>query len=341
MVGGKSFNTENKLSEYELIKQIKQKKRGLGSDRNEAACIEVEELTKAIEEVMEEIKTKTTMDGFVTKDRVDYYSGITELRLMVQLLVRWIGLNFFGKYYPPSRTGRITVTNSIRDPSNYIFEKWLALKFANHMIMDPFTKKVLWDFWIKSNDQGVADMEFFDVKEAKMMNKKRLKSLELKQTCSTMKHHYAQNSRSLNFLLKVDLELFTRDIERIKTYEDYENELNDELEEPWPKDGVPYEIDGLCNGGELPEMVRVGYMTYFQDHEWYNELADRDLKEEALKQKAIYEKSWGDASQSVMNFCAWLKRSFGNFCELDYELLVKLLDYWWKVNDQECSPFSN
>nr|GEV05682.1 Rho GDP-dissociation inhibitor 1-like [Tanacetum cinerariifolium] len=92
--------------------------------------------------------------------------------------------------------------------------------------------------------------------------------------------------------------------------------------EPWSEDGVPYEIcdhicepfhfkngktkwptcnsndDGFFNGRELPGIVRVGYMTYFQDYEWYDELTDSSLKEEALKQKAIYEKSWGDASQS-------------------------------------------
>ncbi|GKF99184.1 hypothetical protein Tco_0297967 [Tanacetum coccineum] len=88
-------------------------------------------------------------------------------------------------------------------------------------------------------------------------------------------------------------------------------------------------------------MVWVGYMTDFQDYEWYNELADENLKEETLKQKAIYEKSWGNASQSVMNFCAWLKRSFGNFHELDYEVLVKLQDYWWKVNDHEFKEFNS
>ncbi|GKD02767.1 hypothetical protein Tco_1177741 [Tanacetum coccineum] len=88
-------------------------------------------------------------------------------------------------------------------------------------------------------------------------------------------------------------------------------------------------------------MVRVGYMTYFQDYEWYDDLTDSSLKEEALKQKAIYEKSWGDATQSVINFCAWLKRCFRNFYELDYELLVKLEECWWKINDHECSPFTN
>ncbi|GKC12264.1 hypothetical protein Tco_1009046, partial [Tanacetum coccineum] len=53
--------------------------------------------------------------------------------------------------------------------------------------------------------------------------------------------------QEFNFLLKVDPELFTCDIERTKPYEDYEKELNDELEEPWSEDGVPYEMcDHIC-----------------------------------------------------------------------------------------------
>ncbi|GJS91526.1 hypothetical protein Tco_0774162 [Tanacetum coccineum] len=75
-------------------------------------------------------------------------------------------------------------------------------------------------------------------------------------------------------------------------------------------------------------MVRAGYITYFQDYNWYDDLVDGKLKEETLKQKAIYERSWGDETRGVMNFCAWLKRFFGNFHELDYELLVKLEEYW-------------
>ncbi|GJT45083.1 hypothetical protein Tco_0953798 [Tanacetum coccineum] len=99
--------------------------------------------------------------------------------------------------------------------------------------------------------------------------------------------------------------------------------------------------EGFCNGGELPRMVRVGYMTYFQDYEWYNDLVDGKLKEEALKQKSKYERSWGNATQGVINFCASLNGCFRNFHELDYELLVKLEEYWWKMNDHEYSPFSN
>ncbi|GJY57875.1 hypothetical protein Tco_0457767 [Tanacetum coccineum] len=138
--------------------------------------------------------------------------------------------------------------------------------------------------------------------------------------------------KEFNHFLKVDTELFTHDIERTKTYEDYESELNNEVGEPWSNDGVPYELcdhicepfrfkngktkwptcnsneDGFCNSVELPGMVRVVMVR--------------------LTQKSD-------------NLCAWLKRSFGNFHELDYELLVKLEECWWKINDHECSPFAN
>ncbi|GKA49107.1 hypothetical protein Tco_0742065 [Tanacetum coccineum] len=47
MVEEKHFNTEHKLNKYSHVKPIKQNKRGLGPDRNMAACKETEELTKA------------------------------------------------------------------------------------------------------------------------------------------------------------------------------------------------------------------------------------------------------------------------------------------------------
>ncbi|GJZ98451.1 reverse transcriptase domain-containing protein [Tanacetum coccineum] len=47
MVEGKPFNTKHKLNEYSHVKPIKQNKRGLGPDRNMAACKETKELIKA------------------------------------------------------------------------------------------------------------------------------------------------------------------------------------------------------------------------------------------------------------------------------------------------------
>nr|GFC28219.1 hypothetical protein [Tanacetum cinerariifolium] len=56
------------------------------------------------------------------------------------------------------------------------------------------------------------------------------------------------------------------------------------------------DIDGFCNGGELPGMVRVGCMTYFQSHKWYDELADGKLKDETIALKAMIEGSLGDVT---------------------------------------------
>ncbi|GJY39887.1 hypothetical protein Tco_0426251, partial [Tanacetum coccineum] len=166
----------------------------------------------------------------------------------------------------------------------------------------------------------------------------------------------------------IDIDLFTFDVQEIKTYEEHEYEMNNnmtgDLEEPWSDNGVPYQlcdhicepyhfkngkvkwptcsadIDGFCNGGELPGMVRVGCMTYFQDHKWYDKLADGVLKEEALIHKARFEESWGDVTPGVMKLCTWLKSSFENFHELDHDVLVKLEECWWKVNTHECVPFT-
>ncbi|GKD43354.1 hypothetical protein Tco_1267999 [Tanacetum coccineum] len=131
-----------------------------------------------------------------------------------------------------------------------------------------------------------------------------------------------------NCLLKINTGLFTYDIQNFKTYDEYKRELNDDTakgaEKPWLENKVPYQlcdhiyepfrfknggtkwptctsdIDGICNGGELPGMVRVGSMTYFQDHRWYDKLADGKLKDETLALKAKIEGSWGDATPGEM-----------------------------------------
>nr|GEU64584.1 retrovirus-related Pol polyprotein from transposon TNT 1-94 [Tanacetum cinerariifolium] len=166
------------------------------------------------------IETNATMEEFVTKDRANYYSGITSitvngkvayelkgkflddlgnnafsgtngedtvehieyflkivdpidlpnvnyerLRLAVfpislvgnaskwfdefkGSITTWVDLTekIFRKYYPPSRTCNVMGTEAKKDPTNTMFEEWLASKFANHMMMDPLTMEVLRDF---------------------------------------------------------------------------------------------------------------------------------------------------------------------------------------------------
>nr|GEW82931.1 retrovirus-related Pol polyprotein from transposon TNT 1-94 [Tanacetum cinerariifolium] len=169
-----------------------------------------------------------------------------------------------------------------------------------------------------------------------------------------------------NHLLKINKDLFTFDIQETRTYEEYElnNHVTKDLKEPWLDNGMPYQlcdhirepyrfkngttkwpkcsldINGFCNDGELPGMVRVGRMTYFQDHKSYDKLANEMLKEETLMHKTKIKESWGNATPNVMKFCAWLINNFGNFHELDYNVLVKLQECWWKINTDEVAPFT-
>ncbi|GJZ13022.1 hypothetical protein Tco_0548252, partial [Tanacetum coccineum] len=131
----------------------------------------------------------------------------------------------------------------------------------------------------RNDYEGVADAEFSNVKEANNDDEQETaKIFRIKTNLFDYKTPLCTEFEEFNFLLK-----------------------------PWSEDGVPYEIydhicepfrfkngkakwptcnsneDKFCNGGELPGMVRVSCMTCFQDYEWYNELADGNLKEEALK----------------------------------------------------------
>ncbi|GJV79787.1 60S ribosomal protein L31-like protein [Tanacetum coccineum] len=46
---------------------------------------------------------------------------------------------------------------------------------------------------------------------------------------------------------------------------------------------------GYCNGGNLPGAYIFGNLLHYQDYEWYEALKDSELKEQALRNKAIME----------------------------------------------------
>ncbi|GKF16186.1 retrovirus-related pol polyprotein from transposon TNT 1-94 [Tanacetum coccineum] len=110
-------------------------------------------------------------------------------------ITTWVDLTdkFFGKYYPPSRTGKIMRTKAKWDSTNVVFENWLASKFTNHMMMDPFTKNALWDYWKRVMIKKYLLMRHFLIskKLTKIGNTKLLKYLGSKLTYSTLKHLYA------------------------------------------------------------------------------------------------------------------------------------------------------
>ncbi|GJS49492.1 hypothetical protein Tco_0599613 [Tanacetum coccineum] len=119
-------------------------------------------------------------------------------------------------------------------------------------------------------------------------------------------------------------EEFSDDKDKLsETYEDYKNdwiyEWNKDVpwvdEKPWTNAGVwtkptpvkhtckPFNYktrcsewptcswmdDGYCNGGNLPGTYIIGNQLHYQDYEWYEALEDSELKDEALRNKAIME----------------------------------------------------
>ncbi|GJZ73944.1 MAK10-like protein [Tanacetum coccineum] len=55
------------------------------------------------------------------------------------------------------------------------------------------------------------------------------------------------------------------------------------------KYGQPVREDGYCNGENLPGAYHIGNSLHYQDLEWYEALEDCELKDEALRNKAIME----------------------------------------------------
>ncbi|GJR25582.1 hypothetical protein Tco_1101814 [Tanacetum coccineum] len=83
-----------------------------------------------------------------------------------------------------------------------------------------------------------------------------------------------------NCLLNIDTDLFTHVIQNLKTYDEYEQEMN----------------NNKAKGAE----------ESWNCQEWFE----------------------------------WLKSCFKNFHELEYEVLVKLQECWWKVNAHEIASFT-
>nr|GEW84715.1 hypothetical protein [Tanacetum cinerariifolium] len=136
-----------------------------------------------------------------------------------------------------------------------------------------------------------------------------------------------------NYLLKINKDLFTFDIQGTGTYEEYElnNPVTRDLKELWLDNGVPYQlcdhicepyrfkngitkwptrssdIDGFCNGGELSGMVRVGSMTYFQDHKWIFEMMNYSFNVDN-KYIAIKESEYLNHSKDSLDACQELLR---------------------------------
>ncbi|GJR18449.1 hypothetical protein Tco_0966976 [Tanacetum coccineum] len=204
------------------------------------------------------------------------------------------------------------------DPSNIAFTEWLGSKFFNYKKMDHYTMKALWIYWIRGDDEvEITDEEFSDNED------EIAEVFRINTNIFDYKTPICSAFNKFNYPLKVDPDLLIKDIMRFKTYDDYKDnwiyKWNKDVpwvdEKPWtdtrvwtePKPVIhtckPFNYktgcsewptcswmnDGYCNGGNLLGTFIIENQLHYQDYEWYEALEDSELKDEALRNKAIME----------------------------------------------------
>ncbi|GJW30167.1 hypothetical protein Tco_0047042 [Tanacetum coccineum] len=206
-----------------------------------------------------------------------------------------------------------------------MFENWLASKFVNYKTMDIFTTRAMWDYWklgsdeIKPTNDETSNLEETDHDDEHEIGE----IFRVETNLFDYETLLCEKFKEFNYLLKIDSDVLTKYIEGFKTYDKYKDdwiyEWNKKVpwvhEKPWTDTGVwteptlvmhccrPFNYksgfsewptiswreDGYCNGGNLPRVYIVGNTLIYQDLEWYEALKDSELKEEALRNKAIME----------------------------------------------------
>ncbi|GJZ49152.1 hypothetical protein Tco_0603342 [Tanacetum coccineum] len=124
--------------------------------------------------------------------------------------------------------------------------------------MDHYTMKALWIYWIRGDDEvELTDEESSDEKDevAKVYDKLWLDKgiwkdpTPVEHTCKPFNYKTGCSE--------------------------------------WPT--CSWKDDGYYNGGNLPGTYIIGNQLHYQDYEWYEALEDSELKDEALRNKAIME----------------------------------------------------
>ncbi|GJU67809.1 hypothetical protein Tco_1254068 [Tanacetum coccineum] len=144
---------------------------------------------------------------------------------------------FLNKYNPPSCIEKNTINLDEEvddeigyDPTDVKFIEWLRSKFFNYRTIDLYTMKALWIYWIR----GYDEVELTDEEESD--NEDEVAEVfRIDTDIFNYETPICSAFNEFNYLLKVDSDLFTKDIEGFKTFDDFKNDWIYE----WNKD-VPW-----------------------------------------------------------------------------------------------------
>ncbi|GKB09329.1 hypothetical protein Tco_0837641 [Tanacetum coccineum] len=287
---------------------------------------------------MTDKEKKSTMKGFATNDQANYYSGITSITVN--------GKNAYelkGKFLDDLHNNAFSGANGedaiehieyffrIVDPidlSNVNQDKLRVVIFPISLARDAWRWfdgiKGSTTSWKLGSDEIEPTNEKTSIEGTNHDDEQEIGEIfRIETNLFNYETPLCEKFKEFNYLLKIDPDVLTKDIEGFKTYEEYKDdwiyEWNKDVpwvhEKTWTDGGAwkeptpvkhyckPFKYktrcsewptcswreDGYCNGGNLPRAYIVGNSLHYQDLEWYNALKDNKLKEEALKNKAIME----------------------------------------------------
>ncbi|GKB32614.1 hypothetical protein Tco_0872015 [Tanacetum coccineum] len=194
------------------------------------------------------------------------------------------------------------------DPSDVAFTEWLGSKFFNYKTMDHYTKKALWIYWIRGDDKvELTDEEFSDNED------KVAEVFRIDTNIFDFETPMCKTFNEFKYLLQIDPDLLTKDIETFKTYEEYKDDWIYE----WNKDISWVDEKPWTDVGVWTEPTPVKHYYY----EWYEALMDCEMKEQALRNKAIMEGLISAVESSNDGWGRWEihEITYHDHDELEYE----------------------
>ncbi|GJY76464.1 hypothetical protein Tco_0481580 [Tanacetum coccineum] len=233
----------------------------------------------------------------MANDQADYYSGITNIMVNEKN-----AYELKGKFLDDLQKNTFSGTNG-EDPVEHIEyflkivdpidlpnvnqDKLRVVIFPISLVGDAW--RALWDYWKLGSDEiEPTNDETSDLEETDHDDEQEIGEIfRIETDLFDYETPLCEKFKEFNYLLKIDHDLLTKDIEGFKTYDEYKDdwiyEWNENVpwvhEKPWTNTGVWTE----------PAPV---------DYEWHEALKDGELKEEALRNKAIMEGIINDNDES-------------------------------------------
>ncbi|GKC63454.1 hypothetical protein Tco_1096052 [Tanacetum coccineum] len=107
------------------------------------------------------------------------------------------------------------------DPSDVEFTTWLASRFFNYKTMDHYTKRALWIYCLRGDDEvELTNEESSDTNDEEEV----ARIFRIETNVFDFETPLCRTFKEFNYLLQIDPDVLNKDIEGFKTYAEYKDD---------------------------------------------------------------------------------------------------------------------